>query len=362
MSVTPFGNDSAKIEGYRAFWERRKTPRPLVGFSCKSWFPICEFAASSAWQPSTLLEPAMVDPKAFLDDQDRLLREGESIGDDILRGVSPSQGIPWLCGTMGGRLRVLPGSVLALDRNLPWGDLDDVRLDTESPWFRKYMEFLEVLIDWANGRLPVSHGSLIGPCDVAALLRGHSQSILDLIEEPERSRQLLRMCGDVFRDMTEAAWQVISQYHGGWFDAQYQLWAPGPIARLQEDASALYSPALYREFLQPVDRSIARHFSSCFMHLHPTSMFLLDAFLEIEELRCFQINREVSGPSLPDMVAYYQQVQAAQRSLVIRGSFTPDEIRLLMDHLDPAGLYLYIMVESLDEAETLKPLLGMNGS
>jgi hypothetical protein len=43
----------------------------------------------------------------------------------------------------------------------------------------------------------------------------------------------------------------------------------------------------------------------------------------------------------------------------VRGSFTPDELRRLVDALDPRGLYIYVMVESLAEAETLKLVVGM---
>ncbi|HUV95694.1 MAG TPA: hypothetical protein VMX14_12845, partial [Anaerolineae bacterium] len=81
--------------------------------------------------------------------------------------------------------------------------------------------------------------------------------------------------------------------------------------------------------------------------------------LEIEELRCFEINNDVSGPPLVDMVPFFQMVQSAQRSLLIRGSFSPDEIRLLMDSLEPRGLYLFILVTNMKEVAALKPLLGM---
>jgi len=84
--VRSFGNDPAKIAGYLAFWERAPVRRPLVGFSIKSWFPLQEFSASAAWQRCEVLTPEMVEPEAFLDDQERLLREGEVIEDDILRG------------------------------------------------------------------------------------------------------------------------------------------------------------------------------------------------------------------------------------------------------------------------------------
>ncbi len=357
----PFGNDPAKVARYRAFWARERVERPLVGFSFKSWFPLQEFAASASWQEQPYLEPDMVEPEAFLDDQERLLREGEMIEDDILRGATPSQAVPWLDGMLGSRLRILPGSILGEERCLPWDKLEGLRLDPCNPWYQKYLAFIEALVRQAAGRYPVSHGTLHGPSDLAASLRGHSQSIMDLLEAPERARALLERLAEIFCEITQEAWRRIPLYHGGYFDGQYQLWAPGPIIRMQEDATGLYSPQLYRRFLQPVDRTLASHFACAFIHLHSTSMFLLDAFLEIEEIRCFEVNYELisGGPPVAGMLPYWQHIQEAGRPLLIRGSFTPDEARELMDGLDPRGLYLYIMVEDQQESEALRLALCM---
>lgn len=360
-SACPFGNDPAKIAGYRAFWDRAPAKRPLVGFSIKSWFPLLEFSASAAWQDRDVLTPDMVEPEAFLEEQERLLREGEVMEDDILRGASPSQAVPWLDGMLGATLRILPGTILGVERTLAWDQLVPLRLDPRNAWFQKYLACIQSLVRRAAGRYPVSHGTLLGPSDIAALLRGHTQSVLDLVEEPEQMRRLLWQCGHLFRQITEEAWKHIPLFHGGYFDAQYQLWAPGPIVRLQEDASGVLSPKLYREFLQPVDREVARHFASAFIHLHTTSMFLYDLFLEVEEIRCFQVNYEPhsGGPPIAGMIPALRKIQAAGRPLLVRGSFTPDELRLLVDSLEPRGLYLYIMVGSYAEADTLRPVLGM---
>ncbi len=362
MTVYSFGNDPAKVPGYRAFWDRSPVKRPLVGFSIKSWFPLQEFLASAAWQDRGVLTPDMVEPEAFLDDQERLLREGEILGDDILRGASPSQAVPWLDGMLGATLRILPGTVLGVERTLAWNELAELRLDPpQDPWFTKYIAFIEALVRHSAGRYPVSHGPLIGPSDIAALLRGHTQSVLDLMEAPDQMRRLLWRCGAIFRQITEEAWRHIPLYHGGYYDAQYQLWSPAPIVRLQEDASGVLSPRLYREFLQPVDREVAGHFPNAFIHLHTNSMFLYDLFLEVEEIRCFQVNYELQsgGPPIAGMIPDFRKIQAADRCLLVRGSFTPDELRVIMDSLDPRGLYLYIMVGSLAEVETLRPVLKM---
>jgi hypothetical protein len=127
---------------------------------------------------------------------------------------------------------------------------------------------------------------------------------------------------------------------------------------MQEDATAVYSPRLYRQFVQPVDRMLARHFASNFIHLHSTSLFLLDAILEIEEIQCYEINNDALGPPVAQIVPHLQKIQAHGKPLLVRGSFTPEELRLVMDTLEPRGLFLNIMVRNLAETEALRPIAG----
>jgi len=357
----PFGNDPAKIDGYKAFWNREEMKRPLVGFSFVGWFPLEYFSACKSWRVNDYITPEMIDPDSWLDDHERLLEEGEKIEDDILRGACPSQvAVPcFLPASLGCKIRVLPGNVMGEEQKLSWEEALKVHLDHKNPWFEKYLEFARALAQRANGRYPISHGAELGPTDLHALLRGYTESILDLIHHQGKSSELLWKLGYIFREFTEELWKHIPLFHAGYFDAQYQLWSPGPICRIQEDATALYSPDLYRKLLQPVDRMIASHFTNSFIHLHSTSMFLLDAFLEIEEIRCFQINIEPFNIPVKDMVRYFQAVQRADRTLLIRGSLKEEEMRILLDSLEPRGLYLHIVVKGMEEVESLRPLLGM---
>jgi hypothetical protein len=332
----------------------------LVGFTLVGWFPLDEFAACRAWAPAEYLTPEMIDPEAFLPDHIRMLREGEWMDDDMIRGACPGQvAIPWLPAMLGCRMRILPQNVLGEERHVDWEGALKIGLDREDPWYRKYFEFADALVRVSAGSFPVSHAAELGPTDLMAALRGHTESVWDLADEPEKSAQLLELTGDICRDLTEELWMRLPLFHGGYFDAQYSLWAPGPIVRMQEDATAFYSPAYYRKFVQPVDRKLAAHFANSFIHLHSTSMFLLDAFLECEEIQCFEVNNDALGPPVREMAGHFRKVQRAARPLLIRGSFEPDEVRLLMDSLDPRGLFLNIMVRDREEAETLRPLVGM---
>jgi hypothetical protein len=298
------------------------------------------------------LTSEMVCPARFLEDHLRMLREGELVDDDVIRGACPGQvAIPFLPGILGSPMRILPHNVMGEEQRRGWDDALAVCLDRGHPWFLKYLEYADLLVEASNGEFPVTHSPEIGPTDLHATLRGHTESILDLADEPEKSAELLWRMGAIFRDITEELWRRLPLYCGGYFDAQYSLWSPGPIIRMQEDATAVYSPALYRKFVQPVDRMLARHFEGNFIHLHSTSMFLLDAFLEIDEIRCYEINNDALGPPVRQMVPYFQRVQSAGKPLLIRGSFTTEEMRLLMDS--------NIMVDQMRQMEALRPLVRM---
>ncbi len=354
-----FGNDPAKVERYRRFWNRAPTDRPLVGFSTMTWFPLDEFSASAAWPQNAGLTPGMVHPEDFLDEHEAKLREGEIMDDDMIRGACASQAVFWCCGTLGCTMRILPGNVVCEDRLLPWEECLGMKVDLEHPWFRKYVEYTDALIRRAAGRFPVSHGMLMGPLDYAVALRGHEQIVFDMMEEPENAARLLREMGDVFLLFTKDIWRRIPTYLGGHYDAQYRLWAPGTTARMQEDAIAVMSPALYREFIQPVDRAIAANFEYPFIHLHATSMIVLDELLEIREIKAFEVNQDIGGPAFRDMLPYLRKIQRAGMPLILRGELSVDEAKQAMEVLEPARLFLHLMVRDRAQSDALRPVVGM---
>lgn len=354
-----FGNDPAKTERYVKFWKREPVKRPLIGFSTLSWFPLDEFKASREWPKDYELTPDMVHPEEFLDDWESHIREGEVMDDDLIRGCSPHQGIFWCCGTLGCKMKVLPGNIVAVDQSEPWENVLEKKLDLDHPWFRKYLEFIDALVARSAGRYPVSHGTLVGPLDYAVALRGHEQTAIDMLEEPEKAEQFMREMGEVFITFTKEAWKRIPKFCDGYYDAQYRIWGPGTIARMQEDAIAVMSPDLYREFIQPVDRKIASSFDNPFMHLHATSMIVLDLLLEIKEIKAFEVNHDVGGPPIEWLIPHLQRIQQAGVPVLTRGDFTTEEVRKLMDSLDPKGLFIYIMVKDPKDTDKFRPLVGM---
>ena len=354
-----FGNDPAKKEGYLKFWKREPVKRPMVQFTTISWFPFNEFRVSRAWPKGGELTPEMVDPEEFLDDWESLLREGETMDDDVFRGVYPFPANYWCCASLGCKLRILPGNVVPENLSLAWDEAFARKLEFRHPWFKKYVAFLEALVKRSRGRYPVSHRSMQGPLDIAVTLRGHEQILYDLMDEPETAGRLLDQLGDAFIAYTRETWRILPRFLDGCFDSQYSVWTPGSIARMQEDAIAVISPTLYEELVLPVDRKIAAAFEYPFLHLHPTSLFLLDLLLENRNLKGFQVNHEINGPPMAEFLTHLRKIQAAGFPLIVRGSFSPEALQEFTDSLCPSGLLVNIMVKDRKESDALRPILKM---
>jgi len=55
----------------------------------------------------------------------------------------------------------------------------------------------------------------------------------------------------IFDEVTAEIWKRLPLWHGGYFDGMYQLWAPGPITRMQMDsldARGLYLLVVVKDF------------------------------------------------------------------------------------------------------------------
>jgi hypothetical protein len=218
----------------------------------------------------------------------------------------------------------------------------------DNPWLLTYLGFLTELTYQARGRYPVGLPIFRGVTDLLGALRGHNQALMDGVDEPALSKQLALRCADALIYVTQRQYEVVKPYLDGYFIDQFSLWSPRLIGRLQEDASAIYSPRLYRTLIREADRRFAAAFPYNLIHLHPSSLFLLDDFLAIDEIQVIQMNKDVGGVSLEEMLPRLKKIQERDRCLLIRGALTIDDVRMIAQQLAPRGLFVQIVVDSVE--------------
>jgi hypothetical protein len=342
-----------KVGRYTRFWARSPVERPLIGFSVGGWFPLENYRALQALRGVDAVGPEDVEPEAFLDDYERVVGMWEGVQDDMIRGLAPIPPFPWLEAMLGCRIRIGGESVWAEEGGFEYADAGRLDLTEANPWRRKYLEFVTLLRKHFGARVPIGQPILRGPADMVAALRGSSQMVLDLYDAPGEFRALAERCADFAVGLIRAQQAITGPFAGGYLIEQLGLWAAQPIARLQEDASALFSPDLYVALLQPADRQMAEAFPVSAIHLHSSSLFLLERILDIEALNCIQINKDVGNTAVPEMLPFLKMVQARRRSLLVRGALDSGDLALLRRHLSPDGLYLQIVVRTAEDARRL---------
>jgi hypothetical protein len=334
----------SKIEKYKQFWSIADVKRPLIGFDVGGYFPLNRFSVPA--EEDEEIVPGMIKPGAYLNDYEEFLQASNSVEDDFIKGVSPIAAVPWMEAMLGCTVKRGMDSIWAQELHGEWDKLLSIQLDTANPWFAKYLEFIEILQKHFLNVCPVGQPILRGMSDLLAVLRGHSESIIGCIETPDETKELIEICKHAFLSVIEEQYKSIEPFHGGYFIEQYSLWAPDKIIRLQEDVSALLSPDILRQFIIEPNRFLASQFPCSFIHLHTSSLFLLDIFLEIEELDVIQINKDASGMEVDEIIPFFQKVQNAGKRLVIRGPITKEDMRLLSDNLSPNGLLIQTIMEN----------------
>ena len=338
-----------KLGRYRSFWNRTPVHRPLLGFDVGGFYPLQKYSSLQELGSGAELLPSMLDPADLLDAYEEAYESSTSIDDDFIRGASPISAVPWMEAMLGCRVRIAKDSIWAEERGATWDEMETIEISDDNPWLKAYLRLLEALAQRSAGRFPVSQPILRGVSDLLGSLRGHSQALIDCMESPGRVRRAVRRCADALIEAVRRHYAIVTPFHGGYSVEQYSLWSPKPIIRLQEDASSVYSPTLYRELIQPEDRRVAAAFPACLVHLHSASLFLLSHFLEIEGIDIVQINRDAVGVHLEDMMGSLRQVQNAGRLLLLRGDLDTEEIELIARELSPTGLMVQIVVQDPKE-------------
>ena len=348
-----------KIDGYQKFWNLETVKHPIIGFDVGGFFPFQWFSALRDIKENEWMQPEHLIVEKYLEDYTKLYKRSSSVNDDLIKGVSPIPAIPWIEAMLGCPVEISGESIWGRERNAEWSDLEDLSLEDDNAWLLKYLEFLGALVKNANGEYPVSQPIIRGVTDLLGAIRGNNQALLDTIETPDLSEKLASKCANALVKLTQKQYDIIEPFHGGYLIEQFGMWAPDKIVRLQEDVSAVYSPNTYRELIQEFDRFIAGVFPYCLIHLHNSSLFLLDYFLEVKEIDVFQINRDLVGMGTEEMIPYLKQVQDQGRRLLVRGPMSFDDLLLMKTHLSPTGLILQVVLNNAEA--TLEYIEFING-
>jgi len=337
---------------HRAFWALEKQPRPLASFRVGDFFFARHFqAALPLLEPDKSISPEMLNVSEFLPDYERMFQEAEELGQDGFWTGEPFTGIPWMEAILGCSIRAGRESFTSKPwLSSPAEALEKVHFDPQNPWLGKYLEFTTALVTQSRGRYPVGMPIMRGPTDMLGALLGQQEMVMALMEtDPQVMHQLIERVTRAFRAVIEAQRRLTPPFYGGWVLGFYHVWAPGPAIWFQDDLSAILSPNLYRQFFLDSARLILAGHDHTAVHLHPNSFFILDELLTLENLKVVEVNKDISGPSVKEMLPVLAKIMQT-RGLILWGDLTIEDLELVKQNLPCRGLSLNVVAPTPNEA------------
>jgi hypothetical protein len=354
--------DHAKYkERHIAFWEMQEVDNPLIGFTVgaglDSWSYWQYNKGARALLNKQNILPDDINPIDFIEDQLHYLELSETINDDVCRSAMPLASVPWMEAILGCPVFSTEAHMTCKKIVDKVDSLNPIPFTSDNIWVKKYFEFIKIYTDVFAERFPVAQSVLRGPSDLACALVGSEDAAIALITEPEAMHSLLNYVTDQLERLLKMHLAVLPKFRDGYVIGQYELWAPEPALRIQEDFATFYSPELYEEFLKPLDKRLASISKYTLIHLHSSSLFLIDQFLQVSQIRAFQVTKDPGRVSLVDMMPSLLKIQQAGKPLIIKGQFEDCDYDLMKRMLSVRGLCVQPVVRNLSDADRVMPML-----
>ncbi|MEM3028118.1 MAG: uroporphyrinogen decarboxylase family protein [Candidatus Bathyarchaeia archaeon] len=344
------------LDRHMAFWQRELVNGPLIRLSPysplqrESEIPL---AGGRVARDGILLTPEAVDAKLIAEWQGL---PSHPVQGDLFSSVAPF-GLCWNEAILGCPIRISFGSVWAAPFIRDLEDIDRIRFDERNPWLLRLLELTRLLVEKARNRTFVTQTLLRGPVDMAAAAIGYERLCLELYRSPREMERLLSLCTEFFLETAKAHISLLPPLKGG-IVSGFDIWAPGTSIRSQTDNSVLLSPSIYERHILPFDRRIIEASEFPIIHTHqPCMRHILPSLLEIPGLKAIQMSLDrPNGPAVSELIPLMREVQEG-KALIVTGAITREELKLMLDSLEPESLCLNVSLWSEEERrKALVPL------
>ena len=219
-------------------------------------------------------------------------------------------------------------------------------------WCQHFLKLKRREYEDSRGKyIPALEGTL-WPTEMINLFRGAGNLCLDLFDNPEEVRRLQRELLRAWKWINAERFEIVHSCEEG--NGSLGMWAPGRYFHLGCDFSCLISPQMYREFVLPEIRDLAEWLDYSFYHLDgPDACQHVPALLELEALDGIQFTIGAGNMDAPvtRWIPLYKQIQAGGKLVRIDARY--DEVEVLLEELDPRGIFVCTSAPSIAAAEEL---------
>jgi hypothetical protein len=338
---------------HQAFWNREITDRPPVCIALEAPEIVAENEQAPRSYPS--YREYWLDLPGRVEREVRRLENTEFLGDAM--PISwPNMGPEIFSAWCGAGYEFGETTTWSIPIIEDWAtDGPAARLDTEHPLFRASIELTELLIEAGRGRFIVGLPDFHPGGDHLAALRDPAQLAIDLIDQPDVIRPMIKQAADDFWFAYDAFYNRI---HAAGMPAT--TWLPlldfGRYYIPSNDFSGMISTEMFEEFFLDGIIAECRFLDRSIYHLDgPAALRHLDLILGISELDAMQFVPGAGNEDLERWMPIHQKIQAAGKAQHVLG-VTTDNLDVLFLGLKPEGIFVS-EVEGVTDRETALAVL-----
>ena len=272
---------------------------------------------------------------------------------------SPFPHFPWMEAIVGCPVRFSGTAFFAESCVENWQRWRPPEAPLETPWGRKLLELMHAVAEHAGRRYPVGATLMRGPADMLAALSGPSRLPLDLFDCPEAIRRAAEACADAWIQVGQAQLALVPESTEGYMaGAQaYRTWAPEKAIWLQDDATALFSPRLYRDLLLPQITRILDQFPCTGFHLHGKIAWGIDLLLPLPKLDVIEFGPD-AGQAMDELFPESKRIQEHKKLVFLRWyeEDLADWLDRVLTGFPPHGLSIQVQASNAEEGMIVKQL------
>jgi hypothetical protein len=348
-----------KLKRNQAFINMEEIDRPLFGSWLFGYYVHTNYPHMHEVLVPGPIQPDDIPIDRYLEDVDALNEAYLDLDDDIPFSTGAFYAVPWMEAIMGCNVHYTGTNMYAEPCIESWDEYDwQVPKLENNPWFQKLLEILDGVITHSKGRYACGPTLMRGVADIASAMRGGSNLAMDTIDCPDHLRKLAEICSEVWIETGNAQLDLVPESENGYMVgiAGLRVWMPEKGIWLQDDAVSVLSPKSYTDIYAPFVKQIASEFSMLAFHLHGNQLWPVDVLLDIEEIELLELNYDVGVCDLDEVIAGWKKIQAKKPCLAY-ADLRPEELDEVLDQLDPKGLSVQTLAETMEEAKIKRDLV-----
>ncbi|MEK6796950.1 MAG: hypothetical protein AABZ39_19405 [Spirochaetota bacterium] len=267
-----------------------------------------------------------------------------------------------------GSLALYLGSEAALQDHTVWYDpcITDpehhpaLRFDPNNRYWKIHEAIIRENLKRSCGRYFIACPDIIENIDVLASLRDAQTLLMDMVDRPSWIKERVAEINEAYFETYDRVYDMIKLPDGSSVYGHFHLWGPGKTIKVQCDASAMFSPDMFNEFVTPQLTEQCEWCDHSLYHLDgPDAICHLDNLLAIKPLDAIQWIPGAGKPDAGQTLWYpmYEKILGAGKSLQIAVQIK--DLKRTVDAIGSTGVFWQVFgVETEEDIGTVRTLLS----